>query len=89
MTRNFSDDYADNDRLAERSVAADSKMLLENNSYYHSQSIHDSAASSEAESSLEDEKDKDGHLYCRIFRFKYMLCRYKRIGNRSNERQFI
>ena len=51
------------------------------------ESIHDSAASSEAESSLEDEKIKTDTFIAEFFRFKYMLCRYKRIGNRSNERQ--
>lgn len=46
------------------------------------------AASSEAESTVDEEQVKYD-TFMRVFRFKYMLCRYKRIGNRSNERQFL
>lgn len=46
------------------------------------------AASSEAESTVDEEQVNMIPLL-RSFRFKYMLCRYKHIGNRSNERLFI
>lgn len=46
------------------------------------------AASSEAESTVDEEQVNMIPLL-RSFRFKYMLFRYKRIGNRSNERLFI